>query len=218
MSERNLGRLEIVIGTRYERLTILREIEPVRHGKNLFRRVLCSCDCGNEVQVLFNSLRSRNTQSCGCLRREFLFKHGHSQRGRKTKTYTAWRSMVHRCSNPRNKQFKNYGGRGIQVCERWRDNFENFLADMGEAPTGMTLDRENNNGNYEPSNCRWATGSEQHRNTRRNVWLKHGGRRMVVADWAHEIGIHPKTLRGRLERGWPVEKALSEPVKSKEMA
>lgn len=134
---------------------------------------LCSCDCGNTVTVAKNSLQSNNTQSCGCLMREIAakrqFKHGQSNhRGKRhaSPTYSTWSAMHKRCENPKASDYAYYGGRGIKVCRRWR-SFNNFLTDMGERPIGKTLDRyPDNNGNYEPTNCRWASPKEQRSNQR----------------------------------------------------
>lgn len=140
---------------------------------------LCSCDCGNEILVTGCHLRQLpGTRSCGCAKRERLqalaparleanLRHGHAGRGEKSRAYHSWDAMIQRCTNPKTKAYKNYGGRGIQVCVRWRESFEAFLADMGEPAIGMTIDRRNNDGNYEPYNCRWATRDQQSANQRR---------------------------------------------------
>ena len=135
----------------------------------------CLCNCGRTVSVHSNALQTGNTRSCGCLSRELLQKrrecglvgnitHLASRRGKRTVEYITWVSMIQRCENARHVSFKYYGLRGIKVCERWRNSFEAFLSDMGKKPIGMSLDRINNNGNYEPSNCRWATCKEQRKN------------------------------------------------------
>ena len=153
-----------ITGHRYGRLTVLsRSPESGRvHWK-------CRCDCGTELSVQSADLRTGNTQSCSCLKferiREASTTHGHTAGGWTT-TFRAWSDMKTRCYNPKNKRFAGYAGRGITVCDRWRNSFENFLADMGEKPLGLSLDRINNDGNYEPDNCRWATYSQQNKNRR----------------------------------------------------
>lgn len=126
---------------------------------------LCVCDCGNKTRVSTGDLNKGNSTSCGCLRRErtseVSLTHGMS----KSSTYGTWREMLQRCNNPNNQDFQHYGGRGIEVCGRWK-KFENFLEDMGIRPEGLSLDRRNNNGNYELSNCRWATIEMQVQNRR----------------------------------------------------
>lgn len=130
----------------------------------------CLCDCGNETQAVGSELRSGHKRSCGCLHLDVLLethtKHGHARAGQLSPTYVSWASMHTRCSNENSRNFKHYGGRGISVCERWK-SFENFLTDMGERPDGMSLDRVDVNGNYEPSNCKWSNQSEQVKNQRR---------------------------------------------------
>jgi hypothetical protein len=123
--------------------------------------------------------------------------------------------MLQRCQNPKHSAFADYGGRGIKVCERWQ-KVENFIADMGEPPPGMTLDRRENDGDYCPENCRWATRSEQRRNTRSNRILTFEGRSLCVVEWAEILGIKANTIHTRLRLGWSVEKTLSTPVIIKE--
>lgn len=159
---------------------------------------LCRCDCGNEVTRQSNVLQTSGTPSCGCAAREVQVKHGY----RGTPTYESWRSAIYRCHNKDSKDFPRYGGRGITVCQQWRDSFEDFLADMGDRPDGTTLDRYPNvDGNYEPNNCRWATGSEQARNRRRSVHVDWKGVRTHLADVAAELGITYGAAFMRLKRG-----------------
>ena len=136
-------------------------------------------------------------------------RHGHSRRGNKSRTHRTWSSMIERCRNPNSTGYGHYGGRGITVCERWQ-SFENFLADMGERPEGTSLDRfPNKHGNYQPGNTRWASHSEQARNTARNRMITFGGQTRCLTEWAENIGIDPHTLRDRLRHGWPIAEALS---------
>lgn len=161
--------------TSYGRLTIIREVEK----SNGRRRVLCRCECGTERAFHLSNLRAGYTTSCGCLRAERASDvhrvHGHSLKSGKSSEYMAWRDMIARCTYERRPAFKDYGGRGIKVCERWLKGqdgltgFECFLADMGAKPDpSLSLDRRDNEGSYEKSNCRWATRTEQNNNTRRN--------------------------------------------------
>src|SRR5262252_3681933 len=124
---------------------------------------LCLCDCGNRVEVRGYSLRSGRTSSCGCWRNEAPVMHGHCRRSGPSREYNSWVCMRRRCQDEKHHKYKNYGARGIQVCERWQV-FENFLADMGMRPEGCTLDRRDNDGNYEPGNCQWAAPKEQAQN------------------------------------------------------
>jgi hypothetical protein len=146
-------------GERYGKLIILSE-EPKR---NAARYVLCQCDCGIQTTVQVKNLRSGMTKSCGCLH-QGTPTHGHTVNHQPSRTYRSWEAMKARCDNKSSISWPGYGGRGITVCDRWKHSFENFLADMGERPPGHTLDRINSKGNYDPSNCRWATPSQQRLN------------------------------------------------------
>ncbi len=151
------------------------------------------------------------SQSCGCLRIEAHTTHGATVNQQTTPEYRAWFGMKQRCYYKTHIQFKDYGGRGIRVCDRWRDSFENFLADMGPRPSrAYSLDRfPDMHGDYEPSNCRWATSSEQHRNRRNNRLITFGGETRCITAWAEAYGINPSTLHHRLKRGTPLADALT---------
>lgn len=140
-------------------------------------------------------------------------RHGHAAGGRTSPTYRAWHSMINRCTNPRMRNYCDYGGRGVSVCARWRD-FAAFLADMGERPAGLTLDRRDNDGDYEPGNCRWATTGEQARNKRSNTWWTVGGERRVLADWLsdHRCTVCPNAVLRRMRAGWSLDRALFTPA------
>lgn len=176
------------------------------------RHWLCRCTCGKEKEVLSSNLTGRKSESCGCVRDiatgQRATRHGYA-RAKKSAEYRIWVGIITRCENTNNPSFPKYGGRGIAVCARWRGSFELFLADMGPRPSPKhSIDRIDNNGNYEPGNCRWATNREQSCNTRRNVRLTHGGETMVQSDWAARLRIGHSALRERIKR-WGVEAGLS---------
>jgi hypothetical protein len=169
--------------------------------------VLCRCDCGAEKEVALVSIRTGRSRSCGCLRREVgpsNKRHGLSD----SKTYNVWLGMRQRCLNPNNPAYTNYGGRGITIAPAW-DTFDQFLADMGEVPEGMTLERKDNDKGYGPDNCVWASRLEQGRNTRKCRQITHNGQTKTLAEWAHEYSINRQTLGKRLDTGWSMERALS---------
>lgn len=191
-------------GKRVGRLLVLSRAVSVQ-GK---ARWSCQCDCGIALEISGDKLRT-GTQSCGCLRRELTIKRNYRHGKAKTRTYITWAHMMQRCLNPKVQNYGNYGGRGISVAPRWL-SFENFLADMGEKPTGLSLDRINVNGNYEPGNCRWATYEQQVNNKRGNRYVEYKGERLTVSQWARRMGLTVGTVKSRLAR-WPVEKALGMP-------
>jgi len=137
--------------------------------------------------------------------------HGHAKHGSQHPLYKVWVAMHQRCSNQNNKHFHRYGGRGIKVCARWND-FRHFIADMGERPDGGELERINNDGPYEPSNCRWATRKQQLLNTSRNHFVLWQGKRQTLREWADELGMNYRTLCARIRKGWEAERALTRPA------
>jgi hypothetical protein len=165
--------MSVSLGERYGRLVVVADAGRQRRS----RLYLCRCDCGNETRVLGYNLSAGRTRSCGCLHREELARrnvatktvHGHASRGRPSPTHSSWAAMLYRCTSPGSKDWPRYGGVGVEVCHTWR-RFEEFLLDMGERPPGTSIDRIDPYGNYTPSNCRWATPSEQNRNRRARGW------------------------------------------------
>lgn len=204
-----MGKKIDLAGQRFGRLTAISKGSKNASGKFLW---LCICDCGNERLIPTGNLQSGNSRSCGCLRDELHEERVRTHGMTRSRIHNVWTHMWQRTTNPRDRSYLNYGGRGIKVCEQWR-TFEGFYADMG--PTyadGLTIDRIDNDGNYEPGNCRWITKAEQNRNRRSNVWIEFRGRRLCRAEWAEMLGIHPETLNWRLSSGWSVERALTEGV------
>ena len=141
------------------------------------------------------------------------FRHGHARASGNSPEYGSWTNMRRRCYAPKTPQFSGYGGRGITVCDEWRDSFDQFLHDMGLAPSrGHTLDRIDNDGPYSPENCRWATRKEQNNNRRDNHKIAYAGKVMTLAQWSDYLGIPCVTLRSRIWRGWPIERAFTRHV------
>lgn len=198
----------VTVNQKFGRWTTVSKTDAVRPP-----RWLCRCDCGNTKDVSVYQLISRHSQSCGCLNRDV-------QRARNTKhgltgtrVRNCWHGMIQRCRNPSHANFERYGGRGIKVCERWK-TFLNFFHDMGHPPDGKTLDRKNNDGDYSPENCRWATDSEQMRNTRSNRLVLFRGEQKTLLDWADTLGVSFYTLKSRIRNyGWSAERALSTPIR-----
>lgn len=179
----------------------------------------CECACGNQVVAVGAELGSGHTGSCGCLQKarasEASRKHGLTD----TPEHLSWKHMRARCLDPKNKNYDRYGGRGIRICERW-DDFAAFYADMGPRPSSKhSIDRINNDGNYEPGNCRWATQKEQVSNSTRVRMIECHGRVQSLEAWAQETGLSRDVIRSRVSAyGWSVERALSEPKRKTKRA
>lgn len=206
-----MPRLIDLTGQKFGRLNVI-----CRDGSTIDGRAkwLCKCDCGKETAVSGKSLVRGETKSCSCLQKEKVrqvsFKHGYANSIRE---YRIWKSIRQRCNNPSHKNWSVYGGVGITICARW-NSFENFIEDMGIAPSDThTIDRINGTLGYSKENCRWATRLEQSRNIKSNKLLTFNGQTKPVSEWAEELNISKYALYQRLDRlGWSVEDALKIPV------
>lgn len=210
-------RVSVVAGSRYGSLTVLREAPATHVGKWRVRMVEARCDCGELTVARLEYLRCGHTTSCGCSRRQATRKtHGKSR----TQLYATWNGMKQRCSNPNLKSFEYYGQRGIKVCDEWRE-FEPFLewAKRTGYRRGLTIERVDVDGDYCPENCTWIPKALQSANRRpvmrSSRLLTHRGRTMTLTQWAREAGLDPATLSGRLQRGWPLQRALTEPPRQR---
>lgn len=208
-----MARIEHSIGERFGRLVIasLNTRSCKSDPKKLEWK--CKCDCGNEIFVRGTAMRSGKTKSCGCLARDLKqqstkYKTSLNSTSGRLRSYRSWSSMKDRCQNPDNHAFKDYGARGITVCKSWSENFDNFFADMGERPEGLTLGRIDNDKGYAPDNCRWETWRQQLNNKRNTLFI--GGK--PLTEFCEEGGHDANLIRGRLGTGWDLNKALSEPV------
>lgn len=205
-------RNSIMIGERFGRLTVIAFDHKDKHGHTV---CLCKCDCGNEKEVTKNNLTSGNSKSCGCLHKEQLVERlkTHGETG--SRLYWIWHGMKARCSNPNDARFADYGGRGIKVCDAWNkfDAFREWAMSNGYAED-LTIDRIDNNGNYEPGNVRWATSKEQQNNKRTNFVVTYNGETHTLKQWSEILGINYFTLHSRItKRGWSIERALEKPAK-----
>lgn len=193
-------------GHRYERLVALERL-PAKSRTDTNARWFCRCDCGRSTVAYGQDLARGKVKSCGCLNAERIMQHGMSH----LHVYAVWQAMLQRCENPNAQSYENYGARGISVCEKWH-KFEGFFADMGNRPSGYSLDRIDNDGDYCKENCRWAVTKQQANNQRRNRCIDFNGERLTLSEWADRTGLGWSTIRNRLDQyGWSVEKALTTP-------
>lgn len=199
-------------GQKYGRLVVVKLGKP--RGK--VRRWICACDCGGQALAATTDLRTGNTQSCGCYmrqrQREGQWKHGATSRGaERDPLYNVWCTMKERCSNPNSQKYKDYGARGITVCERWKLSYQDFVDDMGPRPSDHhSIDRIDNDGNYEPSNCRWADAKTQRWNRPDIILFEHDGKITCVSDYAKLMGVSSKRMYKVMStRGLSVEDAAA---------
>lgn len=198
--------------------TIIGKGERDKHGN---KKWLCRCVCGAVKEIHQGSLSSGKSKSCGCATRHIVtaavanarFVHGEARRGEQTPEYNVYNHMKQRCLNPRDKRYDRYGGRGITICDRWLDSFEAFLEDMGRRPSSAhTIDRIDNDGNYEPGNCRWATQKQQQRNRGNSVIITAFGLNTPLRELCERFNGNARLIRLRLQRGWTQEDALTKPT------
>ena len=198
----------------YNRLTVI-ERDFSRTGGTYW---LCKCECGNIKSIFAGNLKRGVTKSCGCYNSEIARKNASKQKHGKSFSpeYKAWHNIKERCFNKNEKSYVNYGARGITMHPDWINSFESFYEHVGDKPSAKhSIDRIDNNGNYEPGNVRWATQKEQVNNQRRNVMFSHNGHVLNIRQWAEKTGLKYQTIYSRLTKyNWPVEKALTEPEKS----
>lgn len=206
-----------ITGQRFGRLVAL---GPIGKTPSTQIKWHCQCDCGNTVDVVSQSLREGITLSCGCLRRENFTRRKtiHGLAGHPV--YRTWKGIVTRCTNPNTIGYENYGGRGITICDEWRHDFVLFFEHVSKLPhygeDGYSIDRLNNSLGYFAGNVRWATPTEQNRNSRHNRNLAYNGKTQTMTEWASEFGLKFATLDGRLRRGWDMERALHVPTRKGE--
>jgi hypothetical protein len=205
-------RFKDITGQRYGRLVAIEPVD-IRNGGYRWR---FRCDCGSETVCAASSVKTGLTRSCGCLHRESAHINGKARKThgqRYTPEYKIWGSLKTRCYNERSNTFQDYGAKGVTVCWRWMNSFENFLADMGRRPSPEhSIDRIDGTRGYEPGNCRWATDREQAQNRCTNRLITFRGETMPLIEWARRTGIRRDTIAYRLKRGWQVDRALTEPT------
>lgn len=202
--------------TRFQMVQVIATLPPSVEGQVM---VLGRCDCGKVQPFPLLQLVNGTTKSCKCYRDSCRIgtppgTATHLQS--RTPEYKTWSIMKQRCLNIKHDSYSTYGGRGIKVCPRWLESFESFLSDMGRKPSkDHSIERVNNNGDYEPSNCVWATKWEQAKNRSTNRFLEFNGQRLCLMDWSRKVGIPFRTLRGRILCGWSTERILTEPVRKR---
>lgn len=197
-------------GHRFGRWQVIDRAVQGRAGRTAWN---CVCDCGNKKVVVTKTLRNGISQSCGCLMKEIVsatnIKHGHYRGRKRSPEYSVWVGIKQRCFDSNMNIYPYYGGRGITMCDRWKNDFLLFLKDMGTRPSkNHSIDRIDNNGNYEPGNCKWSTRSEQMRNKRNSRYITINGETLHTKEWAEKLGIKAATINMRINRGWSLREAV----------
>ena len=207
-----MSQVKDITGQKFGRLTAVKYVGPGPNGKSIFQ---FRCDCGELLITAGRYVKLGKTRSCGCLQKELTVIRSTTHGKCYSREYYSWQHLKDRCYNKNNKDYKNYGGRGVTVCDRWLETFENFFADMGRCPEGFSLDRENNDKGYGPDNCRWADKFTQGNNTRRNKFIVYDGERLTCAQWSRRLGGNPTLVTSRIWSGWTEEQAVSLPLGTK---
>lgn len=199
-----------MLNMKYGKLTVIKELEN--------HKCLCRCECGNLKTISIYSLRSGNTKSCGCLSKELareriskVSEHNIKHNKSNTRLFRIWCKLRDRCNNIKNDRYKDYGGRGIKVCDEWLKDFNSFYSwsIANGYKEGLSIDRINVDGNYEPNNCRWVTAKEQANNRRNNHYITYNNVTHTIEEWGNILNIKGKTIQARLSRGWSIERALN---------
>lgn len=192
-------------GDKFGELIFLEEITPILKP----RKAVFKCSCGKQFITRISGVKAKKVLSCGCIKIEKLKNRMITHNMSNSSEYSSWESMKSRVLNPKNKHYKNYGGRGIKICENWLNSFESFFKDMGIKPNKKySLERIDVNGDYEPSNCRWTSRYIQDRNKRNNIHICYNNENFILTDLAKKVNMHPQTLKARLARGLPIEEAI----------
>lgn len=204
-----MGKALDLVGEKYGRLTVLKKL-PERKRKCVMW--LCLCDCGNTDEVTTSEIRSGKHLSCGCYQKERASETNSTHRNSRTRLHRIWCAMIQRCENENHVGYGNYGGRGVRVCDEWRNSFHAFRewALCNGYSDELTIERLDVDGNYCPENCKWATRHEQMNNTRRTKYFEYNGEKRTLREWSNITGIPFTRLKGRLQRGWTIERALTE--------
>lgn len=211
-----MGKFVDLTGKKFHRLTVIKRLEnKIYKNGSQKARWLCKCECGKESIVASESLTGNHIKSCGCLKLETLKKVNTKHGGKHTRLYRTWIGIKTRCYNKNEYSYKDYGGRGIIVCDEWVNDFQAFhdWAIENGYDDNLTIDRIDVNGNYEPINCRWADKNTQMNNTTRSHYLEYNGETHTIAEWSKIKGLKYSTFFYRIKRGWSIEKALTEPSK-----
>lgn len=205
-----MGKRRDLFGIRSGKLTV----KEYAFTKNKKAYWLCECECGTLKNIAAAKLLNQTTKSCGCYRfpkkvESFNKSHGHTTKNKRSPTYNTWSNMIGRCHRPNDIGYKNYGGKGIIVCEHWH-KFTNFLEDMGERPEGKTIDRIDNSKGYYKENCKWSTRIEQAQNQTINKLITYNGETHCISEWARILDIPTNTLSRRIQENWPLEEAMKQ--------